>query len=375
MATKEWYLSKGEKRVGPLSATQIERRAERGKIPRGTLVWREGMDAALPVGEVELGVALAEPPEKKARPKRSSRSGRRRSPELDLEAPAKAKRSKKRSPEVDPEAPAKAKRSKKRAKRVPSSDQEPSAEVDAEGPSRAHSEAHYHGQIELPPISAETSHLTPASIWIKLKKAVVLVFSFVFLTGLLYIPALLFELGWLETTAQVVGGLGILLALGMALTAKVADCPYCEGLLGTSSFDSLTGIDDNEVLECGHCYELLLSHEGEVRALDHEAAAKQKKGLEAPVFEDGHWSNECVACGDDVDHVEEASKTKVELTQLLVGTLSVASASIKDIPYCANHSAEIGITITDDHPRLVFKELGARRRYVHLNRDCKPSKV
>ena len=363
MATKEWYLSKGEKRVGPLSATQIERRAERGKIPRGTLVWREGMEEALPVAEVDLGVALAEPPKKKGRPKRSARSGRRKSPVLE--------------PEVEQtKRPAKKKRAPERAAddaqaELPVLDMDEIAVPEAP----ASSDEGYQGRVELPPISAEISRLGPASLFVKLKNAVVMLFSFAFLGGLLYLPAWLFQIGWLEITAYVVAGLGVVMGLGLSLTAKVVDCPSCGGLLGTKTEDNFSGMDNKEIVECRHCYELLLSHEGEVSALGPELAAKQNKGLEAPVFEGGCWRDECVACGGVVDRVEEVSKTKLELTQLLVGTLSVASASIKDIPYCSQHSGEISLTIRDQHPRLVFKELGARRRYVHLNRDCKPAKV
>lgn len=379
---KEWYLSKGEKRVGPLSVKQIERRAERGKLPRGTLLWREGMDEPLPVAQVDLGVALAEPPTKKGRPKRSAISGRRKTPAED--APKKRKK-KKRAPKAEeesvldldeiavPEEPVV----------IPGLDEltpprelpdlealaSPISVSDAE-------ESDYVGRIELPPISDEVSPLTSASILTKLKKVLVTTFAFAFLGGLLYLPAYLFQIGWLEITAYVVAGLGGLLGVALSLSAKVADCPSCGGVVGTSTEENLSKLDDQEILECRHCYELLLSHEGEVKALDHgDAPKKQRKGLEAPVFEGGCWADECVVCGDAVDHVEEASKTKVELAQLLVGTLSVASASIKDIPYCAQHSDQVSVTIRDDYPRLVFRELDARRRYVHLNRDCKPAKV
>jgi uncharacterized protein DUF4339 len=393
---KEWYLSKGEKRVGPLSVKQLERRAERGKLPRGAKLWREGMESPLPVAEVDLGVALAEPPKKKGRPKRSAISGRRKSP-LAEDAPRKRKKKKRASSEEPPlldldeiavpeeplldldeiavpEEPVV----------VPSLDElapprelpDLEALANSVSVSDAPECSDYVGRIELDPISEEISELSSASIWIKLKNVLVTTFAFAFLGGLLYLAAMLFQLGWLETTAYVVGGLGAVLGVVLSLMTKVADCPSCGGLVGTKTEENLSKLDDGEILECRHCYELLLSHEGEVKALAHgDAPQKQRKGLEAPVFEDGCWADECVVCGDAVDHVEEASKTKVELAQLLVGTLSVASTSIKDIPYCAQHSGQVSITIRDDHARLVFQELDARRRYVHINRDCKPAKV
>jgi len=380
MASKEWYLSKGEKRIGPLSVSQIERRAERGKLPRGTLLWREGMEEALPVAEVDLGVALAEPPKKKSRPKRSARSGRRKTPLSEAEAAQagvaeapKKKRSKKKKG-VTP--PATQDLGEPAAEEPATEEDLPVLDMDEIAVAEPARDENYLGRIELPPISEEVSHLGSASLFVKLKNAFVTVFAFAFLGGLLYLPAMLFQIGWLEITAYAVAGLGALLGLGLAFTTKVADCPSCGGLLGTKTGDNLSGLDHQEIVECRHCYELLLSHEGEVTALGHEdAPKKQKKGLEAPVFKGGCWRDECVVCGDVVDHTEEASKTKVELAQLLVGTLSVASASIKDIPYCAQHSGEVSITIRDEHPRLVFRDLDARRRYVHLNRDCEPAKV
>ena len=70
-----------------------------------------------------------------------------------------------------------------------------------------------------------------------------------------------------------------------------------------------------------------------------------------------------------------AGRLKLELSQLLVGTLAVASASVDNIPYCKHHTGQVSITIDDDHPRLVFGDLAARRRYVYVNRGGKPAKV
>jgi hypothetical protein len=49
-----WYLpGKGEKPAGPLNAEQIIQLCQAGKLPKGTLCWREGMPEWLPLAQVE----------------------------------------------------------------------------------------------------------------------------------------------------------------------------------------------------------------------------------------------------------------------------------------------------------------------------------
>ncbi len=58
-----------------------------------------------------------------------------------------------------------------------------------------------------------------------------------------------------------------------------------------------------------------------------------------------------------------------------VGTLSVASASIKNVPFRAEHGGLVALDIRDDYLRLGFPHYAARRRYVAFNRGKKPAKV
>jgi hypothetical protein len=95
--------------------------------------------------------------------------------------------------------------------------------------------------------------------------------------------------------------------------------------------------------------------------------------FEAPVFEGSVWPDECIICGAQPTHVEKAVQTKVELGKLLTGTLSVAAGSVSNLPYCDQHSGAVSLSIDGHQLRLVFPDLGARRRYLHVNKGKKPA--
>ncbi len=223
----------------------------------------------------------------------------------------------------------------------------------------------YQGRI-FPPFSDVLTALSSASIGVRLKKMGVFLLGGGLFCGIIWLVTFLIGVGWLQVTGYVLCGLILAVMVLLALMAKVAPCPYCGKPLGTTPWDSLTAADVDELIECGHCFEWLISNEGQVRALTDEKEPPGK-ALEAPMFEEGVWPNECLVCGVPPVRTEEAKKAKVELSQLLVGQLSVASASINQIPYCDRHGGSVTMTIREEYPRLVFSDYAMRRRYVQVN--------
>ncbi len=216
-------------------------------------------------------------------------------------------------------------------------------------------------------ISKNVSRLESASVLIRLKKLVMFILVGLFLGGIAWGIGYLFDINWLKNTGYGIFGLCVIIAVFVSLNAQTALCPYCGGILGTGSFDTITKNDENEQLECSHCHQWLISNEGQVRAFNEEDAAK-KKYIDAPVFEDGVWPNECIACGAKTTRTMTAEKNKVELSQLLIGTLSVASGSIKGVPYCDAHGDIVKLDIKDDCLRLVFPDLEMQKRYLEVNK-------
>src|SRR5215475_9053498 len=123
----------------------------------------------------------------------------------------------------------------------------------------------YTGAIH-PPITDRVTELRSASIWVKLKKILLFAFSGAFLGALIWVAGALFDLGWLKIVGIGFAIVVTLLGLVMALTGKVAPCPYCGKTVGTATGDSVSGGDEPEQIECDHCFELLVAQHGKVRA-------------------------------------------------------------------------------------------------------------
>lgn len=231
----------------------------------------------------------------------------------------------------------------------------------------------YAGQLH-PLVVTKTSELVSSSAIAKLKILGTMIFGGACIAGLLVLIGTMFSLGWLVTIGYVSAPVLLLLGIYFAVSAKSADCPACNQLLESNIDQPIAQNDENQVIECSSCFETLVSNAGTIRMLTPQDDFLEGK-FQAPVFRNGVWPNECICCGGVVDHVEEAKKTKVELTKLLVGTLSVGSTSVDGIPYCNQHGEMVSITIEDEHPRLIFGDLGARRRYVMMNRGKEAVKL
>jgi hypothetical protein len=226
----------------------------------------------------------------------------------------------------------------------------------------------YQGTLQIQYTSHE-SLLASAPLGARLKKLAVFGGVTAFFTILLLVGADQAEIGWLRWVAYGVAGLGLLATVFATLSAKIAKCPYCDKVIGKGAFDSITSVDENERVECSHCHELLLSHQGKIRAFT-QADASDKKSFDAPVYVQGIWPNECIACGARPTHFDQAKKVKVEFEKLLVGALSVSSGSVNGIPYCDAHRDMVTLSIKDDYPRLNFFDLDMRKRYLLVNQQA-----
>lgn len=205
-----------------------------------------------------------------------------------------------------------------------------------------------------------------APLLLKLKHFFWLIIGAAFVYGVLWVIGGLFSLGWLTYVNYVLTGLLVLAAFFVGITAKTAKCPYCNADLGKGDFDVVNSDDENAKLECNYCHQWLISNQGEVRSFTFEDA-KGRSHFEAPVLKDGIWPDCCIVCGAEATRVGEVKKKKMNWGALLVGSISVSSGSIKNIPYCDEHFGQVELTIKDDYLRLKFPEYEQLLRYLAVN--------
>jgi hypothetical protein len=231
----------------------------------------------------------------------------------------------------------------------------------------------YTGTV-YPPFADRVTELQSSSIWVKLKKILFFAFAGAFLGTLIWVGGSLFELSWLQISGIVFGIVVALMGIVLALTGKVAPCPYCSKTVGAGTTDSVSGSDEPEHIECDHCFELLVAEQGKVRALN-EADVAGKDAIEVMALKDGVWPQECIVCGAPPTRFEEAKVTKPEYAKLLLGTVSVQSGKLRGVPYCDQHSGAVALDIRDDALRVVFARLDMARRYLAVNTARKAIKV
>ena len=113
---------------------------------------------------------------------------------------------------------------------------------------------------------------------------------------------------------------------------------------------------------------------GEIRPFK-EADVTNQSEFKSPVFTSGNWPNECIACGNAVTRYSEAKNTSMNMGKLLLGRISVAWGSVKNVPYCDQHDDLVKLKIDDPDMLVLFKDYSARRRYLAVNPQRVPSKV
>ncbi|HEY1406890.1 MAG TPA: hypothetical protein VF857_09795 [Spirochaetota bacterium] len=222
----------------------------------------------------------------------------------------------------------------------------------------------YKGTI-APSFSDKITNLEKARLFVRIKKASLLLLGGAVIALIGWVLSKLIT-GWVLYVGLAFGGLIIIFAINALLAGKTGKCPYCDGIIGEGD-DDVSSNDENETIECPSCHELLISHQGAIRAFG-PADAEGKTEFTVSVFKDGVWPGECLVCGAPAERTEDAASIGLNATELLVGRLSVSTGSIKNIPYCKNHSKAVRLKAKKDALKLIFSDLGALRRYVAVNR-------
>ncbi|HHG84920.1 MAG TPA: hypothetical protein ENJ82_09255 [Bacteroidetes bacterium] len=225
----------------------------------------------------------------------------------------------------------------------------------------------YQGDIH-PPLSAQVTDLKTASVG---KRIITILSTFaiaLFIGGIIYGIGYMEDSSWLKWTGIIIGALIGIGGAFMDTKLQVAVCPYCQQEFGETQL--LSKKNENLQAECTKCGEWLISHQGKIRSYTQEDA-QEETAFPAPVFVEGQWPHECIVCGSAVTRLDKLDTKKINAGMLLVGTASVSSAAIYNIPYCNAHKDAIGLRIKSDFPRLIFSDYAARRRYLAGNKGKK----
>ncbi|HEU4717329.1 MAG TPA: hypothetical protein VFU15_05840 [Bacteroidia bacterium] len=223
----------------------------------------------------------------------------------------------------------------------------------------------YHGRVR-PAFSPVVSPLVPATFATKSKKifafwvasAIVGGIASAIGSGIAGAPGMYTGIG--------IGALMLVLTTIAALRSRHAKCPYCAFDVGSTTDVTISMKDPDLQVACPRCCEWLISDKGVLRAFtENDTQAKSK--FTCPVFVTSLWPDECIVCGSPVVKYAQAKKTSVSVGRLLAGHLSVASGSVSNIPYCADHQDAVSLDVNGSELQLTFGDFGAMRRYLAMN--------
>lgn len=227
----------------------------------------------------------------------------------------------------------------------------------------------YKGHIH-PQFTDNTSSSKRAGAFTRIKSFLFMVLAAGFVGGIPFLIGYMEDITWLKWVGYIIAGLILLLAFTMK--TKAAKCPYCNKKFTVAVGKALKGGDFQ--VECSHCYEWLVMRDDQLRAFAMEDA-ESLESFQAPTFQTGQWPAECIVCGLPPVRYEQLKSRKFNAGALLGGAVSMSKAGIANVPYCAEHSESLKLKIVDDHPRIVFSDYNARRRYLAVNRGQKAHKI
>jgi len=227
----------------------------------------------------------------------------------------------------------------------------------------------YQGHIH-PGFTDRISSIKQAGAGARIKGFLTMLAGAILIGGIPFVIGYMEDIAWLQWTGYILAGLILLLAI--TVKTKAAQCPYCEQKFTIVPGKVLSG--EGQQVECSQCYEWLVMEDGQLRAFGIEDAGELDR-FQAPTFEMGQWPAECICCGAPPVRYDHLKSTKFNAGALLGGAISMSKAGISNIPYCAVHADFLGLKIVDDHPRLVFPDFNARRRYLAVNRGKKALKI
>lgn len=223
----------------------------------------------------------------------------------------------------------------------------------------------YHGNI-VPYYPPHSTQLTSAPVGTRIKKFFQMLFAALLVGGIIAAIGAGTEWVWLTWTGV---GIGILIFGGgiwTTVTLRLGKCPYCHQEFGRALESNLTSGDDNDLAECTVCTSWLISNKGELRAYT-KGDVKEDTEFKCKVMERATWANECLVCGAPPTRFLELKNTTLNAASLLVGRVSVSWGSLKNAPYCENHSDAVKLKIDDKEMFLIFPDFEMMRRYQHVN--------
>lgn len=227
----------------------------------------------------------------------------------------------------------------------------------------------YKGQIH-PPFTERITQMKKAGLGAQLKDFFITLLIAGAVGGICFLIGYSQDLTWLKWTGIILGV--VIMIISFSIKLKAAQCPYCDKKLTIVRGKSLG--EDAYLVECDHCLEMLVEENDQLRALkDKDAEALES--FQAPVFLQGQWPQECLCCGRPISKYEKIDSRKFNAGALLVGTVSMSSATIPNIPYCDAHSDAVKAKIVNDHPKIVFPDYAMFRRYLAINKGKKPLKI
>ena len=173
-------------------------------------------------------------------------------------------------------------------------------------------------------------------------------FGFGFLLIFLFLGGMAFLLSWIYTRNMYETG-----------------CPYCGQLLPRHRTNPK---DVNHYLECEHCHEWLISHQGTVRAFTH-ADVMPNMEFSTPFFRPLKWPKECIVCGRQATRNQDIVPGSVGGPPGVNPSARPTGNQVRTkVPYCNDHYNSVAVTNFDGNPRLFFLDFDARRRLLALNK-------
>ena len=162
---------------------------------------------------------------------------------------------------------------------------------------------------------------------------------------------------------------GLALLGGIAVSQSLAaPCPYC----GEKIFN-IARERNNQVIQCGKCYEYSTVNRGILRALDPAMCESNSPCFISPVYRSNIWPRACVVCGAPPTRFASISKTGASAVQFFVtvGSQFTRRGEVVGIPYCDRHQDGIRLKFRQSNKMLLeWCSLRIMRRYLAANRPA-----
>lgn len=166
---------------------------------------------------------------------------------------------------------------------------------------------------------------------------------------------------------------GLCAVLGLVLCASafmkkslISACPFCgapvKGI--TEKVATLGG----STVRCNACFEYSTIGAMRLKPLEPGAPAGSPKWV-APAFEGMVFPPACALCGEPPVRFDELKSRNVGAVAALAGRLRLTTATLKGVPYCAQHKDAVDVAVNQQKQvDLAWRSLRMMRRYLAANR-------